>query len=93
MGIRQKIRKFTGSGEIKEGCKFDQNTGQFRCEKRRVNEDKTEEVLGVVSGQLDGGCNVVLDEQWQIEDGVVDSLNRKFVDRIKGKCQSKPQDY
>ncbi|HEY0090072.1 MAG TPA: hypothetical protein VGB37_14595 [Candidatus Lokiarchaeia archaeon] len=93
MNIGQQIRKITGSGAIKQGCKFDHSNGSFRCEKRRVNEDHTEEVLGSISGQLDGGCNVVIDEQFENEEGALESLNKNFIDNIRGKCASKPSDY
>lgn len=95
MSIKNTIKKFTGSGNVRQGCQFDHSSGKFRCEKRRVHEGGQEEVIGVVSGQLDGGCNVVPDEQWESEEGVVNDLNHKFVDKIKGKCNrsERPSDY
>lgn len=97
MGIKQSWKKFTGSANVKQGCQFDHTTGKFRCEKRKVHEDGTEEVIGAISGQLDGGCNPILDEMWETEEGTLNSINREFVDKIRGKCsknqQNLPSDY
>ena len=96
MGIKQQLKKLTGSGNIRKGCQFDHQTGKFRCETRRVHDGGQEEIVGVVAGQLDGGCNTVLDEMWESEDGVLNSMDKEFISKIKGRCartESKPEDY
>jgi len=91
MGLKQIAGKIIGKGKIREGCRFDKNTGRFECESRRVMDDGTEVELGRVSGGLTGDCNVTPDEVYENEDGTIERLEKKFVSKIKGKCRSEPK--
>lgn len=96
MGIVDKAKKMIGGGDLREGCRFDKQSGRFECESRRIMKDGSEIELGRVSGGLTGDCQVTPDEVWENESGTIDRLDKKFVSKIRSKCRSSsnmPQDY
>ena len=97
MTIRESLRKMMKGSKIKEGCNFDKEAGTIKCESRRVTEDG-EEVIGEANFSLNQHCEVVPSgELWETEEGTLDRLDRKFVSKIRTRCQKKsgtiPEDY
>lgn len=89
MGIKDIFKK----GKVREGCKRDPETGNLRCESVRVHADGTEEVIGSLDLTLDQDCKPMVTDQFETEDGTLDRIQKKFVNKIAGKCRSLPQDY
>jgi len=93
MGIGDVFKK-GGRGRIRGRCDKNPETGEVVCRSTRVNSDNTEVDLAGFTMASDGNCNPTQTSSYENEEGALESLEKKFVPKIIGKCkQNVPKDY
>lgn len=92
MGIGN-VLKNVGKGRIRDRCDKNVETGEVVCSRKRINADNTEVEIAGFTMASDGNCNPTQTSSYENEDGALDSLEKKFVPKIIGKCKNTPADY
>ena len=93
MSVKTKFKQLTGGRQTQDSCKLNRETGEWVCRKRAIYKDGTTMELAGFNVGVDGGCNTVVTETFENEDGSLERLQGKFLDRIQARCQKKPSDY
>ena len=87
------MKLFKSGGNVLYGCSRDKETGDQLCFAKRRMKDGSEVVIGQVKVTIDGQCTPVADSSFESEPGVLDELERRFISKMKGKCDHLPSDY
>ena len=90
MGIGDAFKR---KGRLRDRCDKNPETGEVICRRTRVNPDNTEVEVAGFTMQSDADCRPTMTSSFENEDGALDSLEKKFVSKIVGKCKNTPPDY
>lgn len=83
----------SNSGRIRDSCDRNPQTGEVVCKRNRVHADGTETEIAGFTMTVDASCNVVPSNEFENEEGQLNELERKFANKMKGKCQNTPPEY
>ena len=100
MSIRKKIGELVSGSNtrIENSCVQDPQTKQIHCERRRVFEDGTKQILAVEDWQISAPpeCKGIVSHMEEFDEGQLEKLEKWSGPRIRTKCrsvQNKPADY
>lgn len=75
-------------------CIQDKKTKEIKCWSYREMPDGTIVKLAGMQAQVDPDCQPVTTDMWEAENGELEILEKKIVNRITAKCKKKtPEEY
>ena len=82
-------------GKKKWACHTNAETGELSCESFRENSDGTKEMLASIKAEQDAGCNPVIVDSIENEEGELKELENKLIGKMRRGCpkNQKPEGY
>lgn len=80
-------------GNRRDKCIQDKETHAIFCKRTIQNRDGTEVDLAGFKAEIDGNCEPVLTDAYDNSNGELEDLQKKFLPKIKAKCNNTQSRY